>query len=40
MQGMDASHLGKIFRVSEEIDDSGCKVLAEIDNMMTNMMGE
>ena len=31
--------LGTYIQSIREIDDSGCKVLAEIDNMMTNMTG-
>ena len=38
MQGMDVS-LGTDIQSIREIDDSGYKVLAEIDNMMTNMTG-
>ena len=38
MQGMDVS-LGTDIQSIREIDDSGCKVLSEIGNMVTNMTG-
>ena len=38
MQGMDASLLGQIFRVSEKLI-SGYTLLSEIDTMMANMTG-
>ena len=36
---MDVSVLGTDIQSIREIDDSGCKVLSEIGNIVTNMTG-